>query len=182
MAEAVAHRYAEALYLAAGQNAALLERIGFELEKFIEATRKYPDLVVYFDSPLVEEERKYEFIGSLAREMEISDEVHGLLRSAIKRGRFFYLGPILKAFKELLDVERASDEVLIVTPRALTEQEETLIKKRLETVSGKRLTARQQVDPRIISGIRAEIGHTIYDSSLSYSLNLLKERMVNQGS
>jgi len=182
MAEVIADHYAEALYLAAGQNAALLEQIGFELEKFIEITAKFSDLGVYFDSPLVETGQKYSFIASLAEEMEISDETQGLLRSVVKRGRFYYLEQILKAFKEMMDVERASDEAVIVAPRSLTAEEEALVRRRLEAVSGKRLVTRQKIDPRIISGIRAEIGHKIYDSSLSYSLNLLKERMVNQGS
>ena len=108
MTEAVWGRYAEALYTIASDDAVLLERVGFEFGKFTEITSKFSELAVYFDHPLLELDQKYDFLKKLADEMEISDEVHGLLRSIVKRSRFASLGRILKAFKELLDEEVGS--------------------------------------------------------------------------
>jgi F-type H+-transporting ATPase subunit delta len=176
--ETVGLRYAEALYLSATHDAVLLERVAFELENFVEVVKKYPELTLYFDSPLVEDERKYQFLSSLSQELEISDEIQGLLRSVIKRGRFLHLGAILKAFKKILDAGEGSDEVVIFSPRPLAEKEEAQVKTRLEVISGKRLAAKVKIDPKLISGIRAEIGFKIYDSSLAYRLQLLKEKMV----
>ena len=178
MTEAVWGRYAEALYTIASDDAVLLERVGFEFGKFTEVTSKFPELAVYFDHPLLELDQKYDFLKKLADEMEISDEVHGLLRSIVKRSRFASLGRILKAFKELLDEEVGSDEAVIYTSRTLEDKELEQIKKRLESIVGKKLATKVKVDPKIIGGVRAEIGHTIYDSSIMSRLNLLKERMV----
>ena len=85
---------------------------------------------------------------------------------------------VLKAFKKILDAGEGSDEATIYSPRMLDAKEEALIRTRLEAVSGKRLTTKVKIDPKILSGIRAEIGFKIYDSSLSYRLRLLKEKMV----
>jgi F-type H+-transporting ATPase subunit delta len=180
MAEAFALRYAQALYDSDADDPAFLERAGFEIEKFQEISKKFPDLAVYFDSPLVTLQRKYKFIANMAEELEISVEVHGLFRAIVKRGRFFHIDQIVKAYKELLEAEDGGADTLVFTAKPLTEAEETFIKERLEVASGKRLHAKFKVDKTILGGVRAEVGHKIYDSSLRNSLNILKERMVGE--
>jgi F-type H+-transporting ATPase subunit delta len=178
MSEAFALRYAQALYDCGREDAALLERIGFELEKFAEIAAGYPDLASYFDSPLVELKRRQQFLASIAKEMEISDEVHGLLRAVIKRNRFSHLSEIVKAYKEVLETEEEGAEAIIYSVRSLSDHEHSMIKQRLETLSGKHLTINVKVDQSLIGGVRAEIGHKIYDSTVRNSLNLLRKQMA----
>jgi len=180
MAEVFAVRYAQAVYDVGVEDPAFLERAGFELEKLQEIAKKFPDLAVYFDSPLLTLERKFKFIANISEELEISIEVHGLLRSIVKRGRFLYMAQIVKAYKELLEAGDSGADTVVFTATPLTEEEEAFIKERLENASGKRLTAKFKVDKSILGGVRAEVGHKIYDSSLRNSLTVLKERMVGE--
>lgn len=178
MSEAFALHYAQALYDQGAEDPALLERTGYELEKFAEVTAEYDELPVYFDSPLVDLSRKYEFLASLAEETEISKEVHGLLRAVVKRNRFLHLNEIVKAYKELLEAKEEGMEATIYSVRALSAKELTLVKQRLETLLKKHLVAQVKVDPTLIGGLRAEVEHKVYDSSVKNSLSLLSKQMA----
>ena len=182
MAEAFAFRYAQAIYDIGVDDPPFLERAGFELEKLYEIAKKFPDLAIYFDSPLVSLERKFKFIANIAEELEISVEVHGLLRSIVKRGRFLHMDKIVKAYKALLEAEDSGADTLVFTATLLTEEEAAFIKERLENATGKRLNTKFKIDKSVLGGVRAEVGHKIYDSSLRNSLNVLKERMVGERS
>ncbi len=179
MIEAFTIRYAQALYDCCLENEKLLTKAGFELEALSDLVDENPDLVTYFDSPIIAVERKYEFLAKIIKKAKISSEVHGLLRSIIKRERFLYLRTVEKAYKEMLATEEAGTETFIYSARALTDDEKALLKSRLQSVAKKFIKVKEIVDPSLIGGVRAEIDHKVYDSSIRTNLNLLKEGMLS---
>ena len=182
MSEVFVQKYSRALYQAVHQDPILLERVVYEFDRLMEVLRKYPDLGRYFDSPLVDLDRKLEFVKNIVAELEMSTQTEGFLNAVIRRGRFTGLEAILKSFKKMLDSDGGTDEALVYSATPLDKTQEELIRKRLETVTGKRVVTQMKVDPKIISGIRVQMGYKIYDSSLAHRLELLRQKMAGVAS
>jgi F-type H+-transporting ATPase subunit delta len=172
--------YAQALYDIAVKDPVLTIQVAIELELLSQLGTEEPRLTAYFESPLIEKEDKYRFLKTLMQKMMVSDEVHGLIRSTIKWKRFIHLRYIAKAYRELLEAAGAGSHAFVTSARELTREERVFVKKRLEKTTGKKLIIRTAIDTRLIGGVRADVGHTIFDSSVKNRLNRLKAEMSNR--
>jgi F-type H+-transporting ATPase subunit delta len=179
VADVLARHYAQALYLNAVHNPILLQRVRRELEGFVtQVAEKYPALTSYFDSRLIERSKENKVLHLLAQELELSDEVHGLLRSVVKNNRFYHLKEIFKAFIEIMEAGKASETAHVTAARPLSGEEQALIQKRLAKAVGKHIELQIKIDPAVLGGLRAEVEYKVFDDTLKHKLNRLKHDLV----
>ena len=65
----------------------------------------------------------------------------------------------------------------VVSARALSDQEKRELELQVMKITGKRVQAKYETDPKLLGGAMLKIGSTIYDGSVRGQLQKLKEQL-----
>jgi len=83
-------------------------------------------------------------------------------------------------FHELLLEEQNLLQAEVTTATPLGPDEQKGLQARLSAATSKQVTITPRVDPKIIGGIVARIGSSVYDGSLANQLVRIRERLSRQ--
>ncbi len=170
-----ARRYAQALFLSAGQRGEL-DRVEAEVNSLNELFTRSPQLVKFLAQPLIpfaEKERRLR--------QRLSDRVspvtlHFLL-SVVRHKRIESFGHIVRVFNDLLREYRGEVVAEVRTALPLTEEERAKVVQRLQEITGKRVLLTETVDPSLIGGMRIVFGDKLLDLSVRGHLERIRERL-----
>jgi F-type H+-transporting ATPase subunit delta len=147
----VARRYAQALLdLAADQEQ--LEKWGAELERLAQIVAS-PELLSRLTSP------------------ELPDVV------VARHGRLADIAAISQAYRDLVDRHLGRARATVTFAAEPTDADRASVVEALERLSGKKIIAQVNVDPRLIGGVVAELEGRTYDASLATRLELLQQQL-----
>lgn len=172
---AVPRRYAEAAFALASEKKAL-DRWRTDL-RVVAGVFSDPKLLAFLDDPNRSAAEKHQAIDT-ALTVTVDPGVRHLLYMLSDRGRISHLQRVVAEFVEMAN--RAQGVVIanVTTAVPLDEKGQQTVEERLKRIAGaKRVEVRNQVDPRILGGIIAQIGDELYDGSVRSRLAQLAERI-----
>ena len=169
-------RYASALLnLAVEQNA--LDVVTRDLHDFAATWNESRDLRFVFENPSVSQATRKQVLSEIAQ----SSGMHKLLRDTLMfvsdRGRLRELPQIVDAFDALAEQRSGRIRAEVVTASELPKEYFEGLKRTLEHATGKQVVISASVDPSIIGGVVTRLGDQVFDGSLQYRLNELREEL-----
>jgi F-type H+-transporting ATPase subunit delta len=104
--------------------------------------------------------------------------VRNFLYVVIDHRRTPLLGEIRDAFQAVVDERLGVRRAEVVSARELDDLERERVSAQLSRLTGKRVLCRFALDTRLIGGLTARIGSTIYDGSVRGQLEVLRRRLA----
>jgi F-type H+-transporting ATPase subunit delta len=98
-----------------------------------------------------------------------------------REGKFGLIRSIAADYQNLLENYRGIDKAEIITAVPLDDDERKKMTKQLGSITGKKITLIEKVDPGIIGGIIVRVGGKIIDGSTRNQLVSLKNELANAG-
>lgn len=180
MPQAVAIRYAHALVdaVVGSPGGADPKQTLAELQAFSGTVRDSAELRNVLLSPAVSNAKKRAVISRFADSMPLSRLVRNLLFIVVDRRRADILEEIADAFETALDERLGIVRAEVKSAAPLQDDQKAELQQELSRVSGKQVRCEFSIDPKLIGGVVARIGSTLYDGSVRSQLELMRERLV----
>ena len=186
---AVARRYARALAdqiemkhgesgKTAKKDPSRLEAAGSELDLVIRILGADPKFGRFFADPSIPQKDKQAAIDALARKARLSESTRNFLRVLVINRRLGALPTILRAFEEIKDERLGVVQAETTTAVPLSAAELKRLRDALETMTGRTVRIRHQIDAALLGGARTRIGSRVYDGTLRHQLEALRRRLV----
>ncbi len=175
---AVARRYARALYdLAREENG--VERVQRELTAIADAWDGSAELRGIFENPAFSPDARKSVAQAIGQRVGASRIVLNALGMLADRRRMKNVREIADAF--VAKVETASGRVRaeVTTAAPLPDAYYVELAKVLTSAIGRDVSITKKVDPSLIGGVVTRIGDTVYDGSLLYRLEDIKNDLLS---
>jgi F-type H+-transporting ATPase subunit delta len=176
---AIAQRYAAALADVAFEHKDA-EKIRQDLADFVQVFAAAADLRNLLSNPSVSADAKKSVAAKIADKMDTHTEVRNFVFLLIDHGRAPIVDDIQKAFESEMNRRAGIADALIVSAHELAATEKSQLIQALERVTGKKVQAHYELDPKLIGGTTVRIGSTIYDASVRERLNRLRAELELQ--
>lgn len=175
----VSLRYAASLIdLAVEKN--MLDIISNDVEFVLNILKKSPDLMRALENPVIKPETKSSILDEIFKS-RINKETMHFIRFLVKKGRENLLAEIASKFLELRDESMGIVNVEVQTVFDLTEDQKEKLKNRIEKVLNKKARFRIKIHPEVIGGFIAKVNDTVYDASVKHQLEILKQKLLKNG-
>jgi F-type H+-transporting ATPase subunit delta len=175
----IAQHYADALAeVAISENSA--DKVRRELRDFLALLGESAQLGVLLGSPAVSRANKHAVAQALVERMGASRTLRNFLFVVIDQRRMGLLPEIQQAFEAKLDELQGVARADVISARELSERERKQLRTVLERLSGRRVEANYELDPKLIAGAVVRVGSTIYDGSVRMQLERLRVRLESQ--
>ena len=165
----IARPYAEALYKAAGGDAAALVAPLAALA----AVAGDAELRQFADNPKVEPGQVNDLVLAVVGSA-VDTRLANLLRTAIDNGRLEALPEIATQFRALVNEQSGTSDAVIYSAFAIEADALPAVVQMLEKRFGRRLAATVELDPGLIGGIRVVVGDEVLDTSVKARLEQMK--------
>jgi F-type H+-transporting ATPase subunit delta len=176
--KSAAIRYARALFDVALAEKSDLDRVTQELAGVNDLFERQPTLRKVMLNPAVPVPRKRAAMTELTTIAKTSPMVTKLLQLLAERDRLIILPDLALAFRDRLNAHRKVVRAEVTTATPLPTDKAQVIETRLAQVTGRTVQMSTKVDPRIIGGLVAKVGSTVYDASVTRQLEKMKQRLV----
>lgn len=109
----------------------------------------------------------------------ISHVTNDLFKLLFENKRFELLQEIAHQFIALFDEANGVEVAKVTTAEALTPELETQILQKIASISNKKVTIENTIDPALIGGFILRIGDMQYNASIANKLQALKRELSN---
>ena len=176
---AVNTRYANALadVVTAGGSPLSPQAAVSELRAFEAAFAGSAELQNALVTPAVPAARKRAVVGRIAEVLKLSRISRNFLYVLIDHRRIAALSGIIDSFELMVDDRLGFARAEVAAAREMGEPQRAALNAVLERLTGRRIRMRLTVDERLIGGVVARIGSTVYDGSVRGQLASLGRRL-----
>jgi F-type H+-transporting ATPase subunit delta len=181
--DALSEIYAKSLYeLAdeAGGNEAV-ERVLGELEDVVELARSDRSFGEFLSSRVLKQSDRSRSIRAMF-EGKVHDLTLKFLLVLNEKGRLGHLVPIVASLDETAQRAFGRVEVDVYTADDLDGDELARVKQQLNESLGREAVVHAYVDPKMIGGVRMQIGDRLIDASVASRLRKMRDRLATEGS
>ncbi|MBI3597325.1 MAG: ATP synthase F1 subunit delta [Nitrospirae bacterium] len=172
-----ARRYAKALFELAQQEkqlAPIRERLG-QIDQMIHAQTELRDLC---RNPRYHPEEKKRILASLADRIGSPPLLKRFIDLLVQKNRLRQLPEITKVFGILVDEAQGVEHVRVRVARSLSKEQESQLKRQLETLIRRDVDLVVDTDPSLIGGMVVYAGSRVYDGSVKGQLQGLRRELV----
>jgi F-type H+-transporting ATPase subunit delta len=174
--QTVARRYATALADVAIDRRE--ERVVLdELDQWAGMIESNPQLKEVFANPTIIYDHKRKVVEDLIARTRVRDTTASFLRVLLKNQRLAQLRDIAERYGRVLDERAGVLAGSVTTARPLPEELKKTLHETLSAATGRTLRLSFDTDEKIIGGLVARIGSTVYDGSVESHLERLAEGM-----
>ncbi len=172
----IARPYAEALFKAAGADAAALKDQVSALAQLASDEQ----LRQFADDPKVVPAQVFDLVAGIALQKGVSldAKVGNLLRTVIDNGRLAVLPEVAKRFRELANAQGGRSDAQIYSAFPIEGSELAQLKAVLEKRFGRQLEAQVHIAPELIGGVRVVVGDEVLDTSVRARLQQMKAALT----
>jgi F-type H+-transporting ATPase subunit delta len=165
----IARPYAEALFKAAGaQAAALSAEVGA-----LAAVAADEQLRQFADSPKTSSEQVFGVVVGVVNQ-PLSAAAQNFLRTVLDNGRLAALPEIASQFHALVNAQSGVSDALIESAFPIEPAQMPEVVATLEQRFSRKLNARVELRPELIGGIRVVVGDEVLDASVKARLDHMK--------
>jgi len=166
--ETIARPYAQAIYD---------HSEGWEVDlDQLELALETPEVQLLINSPKLAYKEKTEVFLSLF-EGEIQDKTSNFIRVLGESKRISLIPQISKEYKKLLSGTKGSNDVIVTSAFAMTDEQLNKIAQSLKGRYGESLNVEQVVDNSLIGGFSIKCGDEVTDYSIKGKLEKLKNQI-----
>lgn len=178
MIRIIAKRYAKAL-LELAEEKGVIDKTLADLAGFVEAVNEVPALQKLLESPVFTPDDKKSVITALAAKMKMQKTTTRFLEYLAEADRIKLIKEVNEAFQAILADRQNRAVVKFSSAAPVSATDLTSIKKKLESITGKKVDIDAQVDPSLIGGAKAQIGSVIYDGTIKNQIDKIRIRLLN---
>ncbi len=175
---AVSRRYARALFELLGP--ADVERMRAGLQGLSQALAESTALKHVVASPAFSQAEKMSVLLELGKRLGCPGAIKGFLAQLVAKHRLDQIPAIADTFGELADQAKGVKQVEVTSASALSKKDREGIQRRLGDLLRGDVSVTYQEDPRLLSGLRLQIGSTVYDSSVRNRLDTLRANLTKE--
>ena len=175
---AVARRYARAL-LGLLQPTAI-EPARSALRELSSALASSQALEHVLRSPAVPAEQKVDLVVALGERVGSPPELTRFLGQLAVKNRVSILSALAEEFSLLADKRAGIEQVTITAAVPLSSSDREQLDQRLRSLLGRQVDLHVRQDPRLLAGVKIQIGSMAYDSSLRARLGALKTVLTKE--
>ena len=170
----IARPYAEALFKATpvAEQAAWLEQA--QALWVVASDRQLQD---FADNPKVTQEQVFDVIAGAAK-VALAPAVANFLRTVLENGRLAALPLMVEQYQSLVQARQGVSEAHIVSAFPISDAQVAEILGPLSTRFGRQLTAKVEVNPDLIGGVRVAVGDEVLDTSVKARLEQMKAALI----
>ena len=170
----IARPYAEALFKATpvAEQAAWLEQA-----QALSQVACDPQLRAFADNPRVTQEQVFDVINGAAK-VSLAPAVANFLRTVLENGRLAALPLMVEQYQALVQARQGVSEARLISAYPITEAQVADVLAPLAKRFGRTLTAKVEVDPDLIGGVRVEVGDEVLDTSVKARLERMKSALL----
>ena len=177
MPTAIASRYARSLADVIGRTGDY-ERATEDLRAFAEVYDESAELREVLMTPAISVSDKNKVLGAILARLGTSPTLANFFHVLLANYRLSILGEIVEAFEKLVLDRRGIARVWVSSHARLAPQEQQALVARFESVTQRKVEADFQVNSRLLGGVTAQIGSTVYDGSVRGHLERIRERLT----
>jgi F-type H+-transporting ATPase subunit delta len=172
----IENRYAEALLkLSIDENN--IDKSLLNLKNIVEVYNNNLELKKFLNSPKIKIIDKKEVIKKIFNS-DFEKTVINFILLLLDKGRIKFLPTILEEYIKLINIFKNDLEIIIISAIKLSNEQikriELKIKKHFNTTS---INSKTKIDKSLIGGVKIIIGDKIYDYSIKYQLENLKNNL-----
>jgi F-type H+-transporting ATPase subunit delta len=175
--EAAAKRYARAAFAVALEQGDPRRWSG-DLSELSELVAQ-PDVAALLQSDRMPDAEKDRLLKAALP--NVAPGVLNLARLLVEKRRIRLVEQIRSEFSDLLDEHEGRARALVTTAVPLNDEQKAEVAAKLGTITGKKVSLEQAVDPNILGGLVARIGDTLIDGSTRSRLLALKKSLRGGG-
>jgi F-type H+-transporting ATPase subunit delta len=177
MSMAIASRYARALADVLGPQGDF-GAMSKELDDFAALWRESDNLRQALASPTISMEQKREVLDALLQKLGTSVTAGNFLRVLLVNYRMPMLEEVLQAFQKVSNERLGIIEVQVLYAQELTNEEKESLRGKFAELTGKRVEMKYRRDEKLLGGVQARVGSTIYDGSAQGYLDRLRGQLT----
>jgi F-type H+-transporting ATPase subunit delta len=175
--QTVARRYATALADVAIERREERE-VQKELDQWAGMIESNPQLKEVFANPTVVHDQKRKVLEDLIARARVRDTTASFLRVLLKNQRLSQLRDIAARYSLVLDERAGMLAGNVTTARPIPEELKKTLHETLSAATGRTVRLTFDTDEKIIGGLVARIGSTVYDGSVQSHLERLAEGLA----
>jgi F-type H+-transporting ATPase subunit delta len=168
----IARPYAEALFKAAGGDAASAAALSA-----LAAVASDARLLQFAGDPKADAKQVFDVIAAVVK-TPLAPALQNLLRAVIDNGRLVALPEIAAQYHTLVNAKSGVSDAAIYSAFPIDAAQLADVKATLEKRFGRKLEAKVTVDPSLIGGIRVVVGDEVLDTSVKARLEAMKSALV----
>ena len=172
----IAKPYAQALYDAAAEQAALSRIVG-DANQIISLAQESKDFEQFLTNPILSPQFKSEMFQQLLSEAVQPLTLNFLLLLASKQ-RERFLVAILQAFLKLVDLKAGRVVAQVTSAVTLSDAQQASLVQQLSDYSGAEVRLELSEDTAIKGGIIVRLGDTVFDGSVATQLQRLRSLLA----
>ena len=169
-------RYAKAI-LETAVSSGKANQVNEDMKSIIAAVDSSVDLNQFLASPIITSDLKMNALSEVFSSVQA--ETKSLFRLLQENKRFEILVAIASQYNAQFDEMNGVEVANVTTAFPITTDLEAQILAKAATISTKKLTIQNTVDPSIIGGFILRIGDKQYNASVSNRLQELKREFIN---
>lgn len=176
--DALAQNYARSLFdlASATGGQALAEQVAIELDGVLTLAREDKQIGEFFASRVIGGSKKAPILERVLKG-RVSDLTYQFLAVLNSNDRLARLPSIVETYDGLVQNAFGRIEVDVHTAAPLDDQARATLVDRLRAVLKREPVLHAYVDPRLIGGVRLQIGDQLIDGSISSRLRRLREQL-----
>ena len=144
-----------------------------QLERFVEATRSFPEIQQMAANPAVPRRVKEDILRQICDRLQIEPLTRSLLELLTKNYRLSQVDAVLAAVDRMLDRRLGVVRAEVRTAHPLSGDQERRLREVLESMLDRKVKLELALDPRLLAGFVARIGSQRYDASLDGQIDRL---------
>jgi F-type H+-transporting ATPase subunit delta len=169
-------RYAKAI-LETAVASGTTEKVNQDMLSVVASMAGSAELSAFLSSPIISTEVKMNAVSEVFA--AVQPETKSLFRLLQENKRFEILAEIAKQFNAQYDVMNGVEVAKVTTAIAMNAELESKVLAKIATISDKKITIENIVDPSIIGGFILRIGDKQYNASVANRLQELKREFSN---
>lgn len=173
----LASRYALALYSLALEDDRVIDYQN-EIKVLIKVIKENKDIINILDSNFMTLEEREKIVDNIFK--NVDKDIINLIKVVINNNRSLYLIDIFYAFNSLCNEYRGVKEGFVYSTVPLNENELALISEAISKKEGVSLELKNEIDPTLIGGVKVVIKDHIYDGSVKYHIESMKNSLLKK--
>ncbi len=180
MKEIIAKRYAKALFavIRDEEGAEGLDGTLDAMKALSAAFEQQPHFRHLILNPRFDREEKIGVTKTVLADLQIRGQLMRFCEYLIRKNRFQHLPGISRAYSVLVEQFHGVMTIPVTAAAQPSPQDEEAVRRKLESVTGKKVRLQWKIDPALIGGLIVQVGEARVDGSIRGQLETFKRKFV----